>query len=212
MTEEDTLEGLARIGKAVGSKVVLIDGSKLQGSVLIDSKSFKGVKTRFRETHEFLFDLPGPKIYTISDTTTLEAMKQQKMSGHEKTPLDFSISKMRKSASKSLFIPSVSAEQHEAATENTSVSNRVRATEITFSLVDVEHGTRTVITHAEQASSSSRNDFEQGWVCYPKHTNYDRLISLPTCCELHSLLSLGNQNKHYRTSSDCAQDMLLEAE
>ena len=89
-------------------------------------------------------------------------MTQRKMSGHEASLLDFSISKIRKSAAKSLFIPSVVADKSEAIAENASASNCSRYVEHYFSLEDVEQGAATVSSHADQVSSQSINDFELG--------------------------------------------------
>ena len=180
VTEKDICDAISYQGGIAGTTVLLFDGSKLVGPVLKNNKEFKASRTGVRETHEVVYTHDTPQIYTISDITSPEIVTQRKISKYEKSTLNTVIAKMTKSTKECLFVPDMHAQQIVQQNRvHRSITSRAIAINDALLLSDVSFGTQTDNTETNITVQyiQERNDFEQGWACYPKNKKHTTQMS-----------------------------------
>ena len=210
-TEEDIYNAMSSGAGLAGTSAVLFDGSKLTGKVFDTPKTgFKASKTGVRETHEMLWTELTPRVYTISNITQPEVVSQQKIRNYTPNTLLGSISKITKSSTSPLFIPTIgnmiTNRPTKISTSTVAVTEALKLTDVGFGDVaekPIEYGEEGIDTPAHC-------HVVPGWACYPKKMP-NKALSLPTIEMLHSLFERGNIDKSRRLSAERARVLVVEA-
>jgi len=170
---------------------------------------FEASKTGVRERHEMLWKGLTPRVYIISNITQPEVVSQQKIRNYTPNTLVGSISKITKSSTSPLFIPTIG----NVTNWPTNIANSTVAVMEALNLSNIGYGDvaeKPIEYKEEGVDNPARCHVVPGWVCYPKKMS-NKALSLSTIEMLHSLFGRGNIDESHRLSAKHACVLVVEA-